>query len=116
MKKLAWLLLIPALLLSTSVIGKQAKQECGIASWYSLPGQTTASGERMNPHALTAAHKHRKFGSVVTVVNEDNGQRVTVKINDRGPFVKGRIIDLSRAAGQIIGLTKTGTAHVCIIG
>lgn len=75
-------------------------------------GRRTASGERFNTYALTAAHRTRRFGSHVTVTNEVNGRSVSVRINDRGPFVRGRCIDLSRAAAKAIGMG--GTARVTV--
>src|SRR5882724_1895288 len=88
--------------------------QCGGASWYSLPGQTTASGERMNPNAMTAAHKTLPLGTMVRVVDQKSGRSIQVKINDRGPYIKGRIIDLSHAAAQQLGFIPAGTAKVCI--
>ena len=88
--------------------------QCGGASWYSLPGQKTASGERMNPNAMTAAHKTLPLGSVVKVVDQRTGKSVKVTINDRGPFIKGRIIDLSRGAAHALGFVPAGTTKVCI--
>ena len=86
----------------------------GIASWYGpgFQGKTTASGETFNTHDLTAAHKKLPFGTLVEVVNLDNGRKVRVRINDRGPFVRGRIIDLSMAAAERIDLVRSGTAPV----
>lgn len=75
-------------------------------------GRRTASGERFNTYNLTAAHRTRRFGSSVTVTNQANGRTVAVRINDRGPFVKGRCIDLSRAAANAIGMG--GTAKVTV--
>lgn len=75
-------------------------------------GRRTASGERFNTHALTAAHRTRRFGSRVTVTNRSNGRSVSVRINDRGPFVRGRCVDLSRAAANAIGMG--GTARVTV--
>lgn len=75
-------------------------------------GKRTASGERFNTYALTAAHKTRSFGSAVLVTNLGNGRAVNVRINDRGPFVRGRCIDLSRAAANAIGMG--GTARVSV--
>lgn len=75
-------------------------------------GRLTASGERFNTHALTAAHRTRRFGSHVTVTNKANGRSVRVRINDRGPFVKGRCIDLSYAAARAIGMA--GLARVTV--
>lgn len=88
----------------------------GEASWYGDKehGNKAASGEKFNRYALTAAHKALPFDTVVRVVNLENGKHVTVRINDRGPFVKGRIIDLSYAAGKAIGLDKSGVAEVRI--
>lgn len=74
----------------------------GIASVYS--GGTTASGERMSPGAMTAAHRTLPFGTKVTVVNRRNGRSAVVRINDRGPFVRGRVIDLSPAAARALGV------------
>jgi rare lipoprotein A len=74
----------------------------GIASFYS--GGRTANGERMNPSALTAAHRTLPFGTRVTVTNQHNGRSVVVRINDRGPYISGRVIDLSPAAARAIGV------------
>jgi rare lipoprotein A len=88
--------------------------QCGGASWYSLPGQRTASGQTMNPAAMTAAHRSLPFGSIVNVVDQRTGRSVQVTINDRGPFIKGRIIDLSRKAATQLGFRGRGTTKVCI--
>ena len=91
----------------------QAKaDQLGHASWYSLPANITANGERMNPNELTAAHRSLPFGTRVLVENLSNGQSVVVRINDRGPFIGGRIIDLSKAAAASIGMINAGTAKV----
>ena len=86
----------------------------GLASWYGpgFQGRRTANGEKFNTHALTAAHKTLPFGTWVRVVNKRNGRSVVVRINDRGPYVRGRIIDLSHAAARAIGFS--GTAKVAI--
>jgi rare lipoprotein A len=84
----------------------------GHASWYSLAANKTANGERMNPNALTAAHRSLPFGTRVLVENLSNGQSVVVRINDRGPFTGGRIIDLSKAAAASIGMIASGVANV----
>jgi rare lipoprotein A len=76
--------------------------DSGIASVYS--GGRTANGEQMNAQAMTAAHRTLPFGTHVTVVNNTNGRAVVVRINDRGPFVRGRVIDLSPAAAHAIGI------------
>lgn len=86
----------------------------GIASYYGrrFHGRLTANGERFNMNAMTAAHKTLPFGTRVRVTNPRNGKSVTVRINDRGPFIRGRTIDLSRAAAQRIGMISTGHARV----
>lgn len=88
----------------------------GIASFYgrSEHGGPTASGERFDMHKLTAAHRTLPMGSRVTVTNLANGRSVTVRINDRGPFVRGRVIDLSQAAAGEIGMIGSGLARVRI--
>lgn len=91
----------------------QAKAECGIASWYGW-GEKTANGEEYDLTAMTAAHRTLPFGSVVRVENLRNGREVFVRINDRGPFVEGRVIDLSLGAALEIGLARPGIAPVRI--
>ncbi len=86
--------------------------QLGHASWYSLPANITANGEQMNPNELTAAHRSLPFGTRVLVQNLSNGRSVVVRINDRGPFIGGRIIDLSKAAAASIGMIDAGTAKV----
>jgi rare lipoprotein A len=93
--------------------GSGSSGETGIASYYWQP-QAVASGGRFNPNALTAAHKTLPFGTRVRVTNMNNGRSVEVVINDRGPFVQGRVIDLSRRAAQDIGMTGAGLARVSI--
>jgi rare lipoprotein A len=87
--------------------------QTGIASFY-WQGQRTANGERFNPGGLTAAHRTLPFGTRVRVTNMSNGRSVTVRINDRGPFIAGRIIDLSRGAAQVVGMTGQGLARVSV--
>lgn len=91
--------------------------ERGRASWYGprFHGRRTASGETFNMHDLTAAHKTLPFGTRVRVRNLANGQEVAVRINDRGPHVRGRVIDLSRAAAQQIGLLTMGVATIVVL-
>lgn len=86
----------------------------GVASYYGaeLAGNRTASGERFNPNAMTAAHRTLRMGTMVKVTNKSNGRSVVVRINDRGPFTKGRIIDVSRAAAERIAMIRSGTARV----
>lgn len=83
----------------------------GIASFY-WQGQRTATGERYNPHGLTAAHRSLPFGTRVRVTNKNNGRSVIVRINDRGPFIRGRVIDLSLGAAKAIGMVGRGLAPV----
>jgi rare lipoprotein A len=85
---------------------------CGGASWYALSSKT-ASGERMNASYLTAAHRSLKFGTRVEVTNRRNGKSVVVRINDRGPFIRGRVMDLSKAAASRVGMVSAGTANIC---
>ncbi|MEL7218921.1 MAG: septal ring lytic transglycosylase RlpA family protein [Pseudomonadota bacterium] len=86
----------------------------GIASYYGrrFHGRRTANGERFNMRAMTAAHRTLPFGTKVRVTNPSNGRTVTVRINDRGPFIRGRSIDLSRAAAEKIGMISRGHARV----
>jgi rare lipoprotein A (peptidoglycan hydrolase) len=95
--------------------GADGPSEEGDASYYSdrLEGNTTANGERYDPEALTAAHRTLRFGTRVEV-RRSNGARVIVCINDRGPFVSGRIIDLSRAAAEALGMIRAGVAPVAV--
>ncbi len=89
----------------------------GLASWYGqkFHGRHTSSGEIYNMHAMTAAHKTLPLGTWVQVTNLSNGKKVTVRVNDRGPFVRGRIIDLSFAAAKKLGMVGPGTAPVEIV-
>ena len=96
---------------SHGAFSSAALAETGRASWYSLHSRT-ASGERCDPGALTAAHRSLPFGTRVRVENLKNGKTVVVRINDRGPFVRGRIIDLTRAAAHKLGIVAAGTARV----
>jgi len=97
-----------------------ARSQSGIASVYGngdgYAGRKTASGERMNPNALTAAHRSLPFGTKVTVVNKLNGRQVVVRISDRGPFIKGRIIDLSPASARAIGVSGLAPVTVTVNG
>ncbi|HLE25469.1 MAG TPA: septal ring lytic transglycosylase RlpA family protein [Thermodesulfobacteriota bacterium] len=123
MKKGAWLLVLGLpLLFSCASITKKGTEsyqldgntQIGIASWYGNQehGNKTASGERFSKYDYTAAHKTLPIGTMVRVTNLDNGQDVIVRINDRGPFKKGRIIDLSYAPAKAIGMFGKGTAKV----
>ncbi len=91
-----------------------ARTLSGPASWYGgkFHGRTTANGERFDMNQLTAAHRSLPFGTRVRVTNERNGRSVVVRINDRGPFIGNRIIDLSRGAAAAVGMVSTGVAPV----
>lgn len=93
-----------------------AGNQCGGASWYGpgFNGKKTASGERFNQNAMTAAHKSLPMGAKVKVVDQSSGKSVTVTINDRGPFIRGRIIDLSKAAATELGFRSKGHTKVCL--
>ena len=86
----------------------------GLASYYWQPQAIACGKGRFNPNAMTAAHKTLPCGTRVKVTNKRNGKSVIVKINDRGPYIKGRIIDLSRAAAQKINMTKAGVVPVIV--
>ncbi|WEX12030.1 septal ring lytic transglycosylase RlpA family protein [Chelativorans sp. AA-79] len=103
--------LAATMLLATVPVAAHA--QCGSASWYALRSKT-ASGERMNPAAMTAAHRSLPFGTKVKVVNRRNGKAIVVRINDRGPFVRGRILDLSKAAAAKLGFLRAGHTRVCL--
>lgn len=91
-----------------------ARVEEGVASWYGAAhhGRLTASGERFDMHAMTAAHPRHPFGSRVRVTDLATRRSVVVRINDRGPFAGGRVIDLSRGAAAKLGIVQAGTARV----
>jgi len=101
------------LLCSPLILASAAQAESGIASVYAYAGGKTASGQRANPKALTAAHRTLPFGTKVEVVNERNGRKVTVTINDRGPFKRGRIIDVTPAAANVLGFN--GLTRVTVV-
>ncbi len=88
--------------------------ETGTASWYGdqFNGRPTATGERFDMHALTAAHKTLPLPGLVEVTNLGNGRRIVVRVNDRGPFVDGRIIDLSRGSAEALGMLSAGVGQV----
>ena len=93
-------------------------QAQGKASYYAARhhGRRTASGERLNNNALTAAHRELPFGTQVKVTNLSNNKSVVVRINDRGPHTRGRLIDLSRQAAEQLGMLRSGTAKVRVQG
>ena len=93
------------------------RQSFGLASWYGkrFHGKKTANGEIYNMHASTAAHKSLPMGALVEVTNLNNGKRIIVRINDRGPFIKGRIVDLSLGAARKLGMVKAGVVPVRVL-
>ena len=91
----------------------EVRWEIGRASWYELKGKT-ASGELMDPNAFTAAHRSLPFGTEVLVENLENGLAANVRITDRGPYARGRILDLSREAANKLGILQQGEANVRI--
>ena len=103
----------------TSATGSSAPgtRFVGLASWYGQRhhGQATASGEVFDMNKMTAAHRTLPFGTRVKVTNVENGRSVVVRVNDRGPWVKDRVIDVSRAAGRALGLTGEGVARVEVV-
>jgi rare lipoprotein A len=107
--------LLAALVLAPRLVGAQAV-ETGIASWYGpdFHGKRTSNGEIYDKEKLSCAHRTLAFGTYLRVVNLDNGSSVVVRVNDRGPFAKNRVIDLSEAAARIIGMIPTGTARVSL--
>jgi rare lipoprotein A len=96
--------------------GEVVFRQEGIASWYGskFHGRKTASGERYNMYGISAAHRTLPLGTVVRVTHTGNGRKVTLRINDRGPFVEGRIIDLSYGAARRLGMVREGIADVVV--
>ena len=115
MNKLTGAVILTAMLaagvLTTTAATLKSGIKTGIASWYKM-GKVAANGEKFNPNGLTAAHRYLPFGTKVRVVNIRNGRAVVVRINDRGPFIKSRIIDLAYGAARRIGLDICGVAKV----
>jgi len=98
------------------LLSKRGYEERGIASWYgpSFHGRKTSSGETFDMHKISAAHKLLPMHAQVTVVNLENGRSTTLTVNDRGPFVAGRVIDLSYAAAKYLGMADRGVARVLV--
>lgn len=111
--KAATFAVFAAMLLGGVSTPAEAGSQVGKASWYALHSRT-ANGERMNPSALSAAHRTLPFGTLVKVENLKNGRSVVVRINDRGPFIRGRVIDLSKGAANVLGFVGAGVANVRI--
>jgi rare lipoprotein A len=99
-----------------AVPASPVKAESGIASVYAYKGDKTASGQRANPQELTAAHRTHAFGTQVRVTNKRNGKSVLVRINDRGPFIKGRIIDVTPRAAGILGFSGLAPVTIAVVG
>ena len=102
---------------SSASAGRQAparRDLTGLASWYGpgFHGRKTASGERFNQGKLTAAHRTLPMGTKVRVINEENGRSIVVTVNDRGPFIKGRVIDVSKRAAELLEFKEDGVAKV----
>ncbi len=105
-----------ALALIVIGIPMTASAQTGIASVYGYSGGRTADGEWMSTAGLTAAHRSLPFGTLVRVTNERNGRSVVVRINDRGPFVSGRVIDLTPAAAQALGFSGLADVSLDVVG
>lgn len=107
-----------ALVLAATVLAlpMAASAQSGIASVYGYAGGRTASGERASPGALTAAHRTLPFGTMVRVTDSRSGRSVVVRINDRGPFVRGRVIDLTPAAAHALGFSGLTNVTLDVVG
>jgi rare lipoprotein A len=118
----AWLLLASCAVASTAskdaevIAAPAVAAQTGMASWYGpgLQGRRTANGETFDQYAMSAAHRTWPMGSLVRVTNLENGNQVTVRLNDRGPFARGRIIDVSRAAARELGFEQDGETRVSL--
>lgn len=106
-------ILLFMLTVSLTVLGQI---QVGKASYYSkrATGRMTASGDRLHHDSLTCAHRSYPFGTLLQVTNPSNGRMIVVRVNDRGPFVRGRIVDLSWAAAKVLGILSTGVANVIV--
>jgi rare lipoprotein A len=111
MKHLVSCVLIGFVTLGGFDSGVAAKSTTGVASYYKS-GKQTANGEPFNPNGLTAAHRTLPFGTKLRVTNLRTGKSVVVRINDRGPFIPGRVIDLSLGAAKLVEMTTSGVAKV----
>jgi rare lipoprotein A len=116
MKKVRWAAVAAFAMMAAalSVTQADAAAQTGKASYYKS-GHRTANGERFDPHGYTAAHRTLPFGTKVLVTNVKTGKSVIVRINDRGPFIKNRIIDVSYGAAKVLGMTGAGVATVKIV-
>ncbi len=119
MKKQTWLASLSVVVLALAACSSTpeiaaANTQSGKASWYGpgFQGRKTASGERFNMNTYSAAHRTYAFGTKLCVENLHNGRGVTVRVNDRGPFDRGRVVDVSRKAAQSLGMIRSGTTSV----
>ncbi|MGP0094017.1 MAG: septal ring lytic transglycosylase RlpA family protein [Xanthobacteraceae bacterium] len=96
--------------------GPSGSGQSGIASVYAYSGERTANGQRATPSGLTAAHRSLPFGTLVRVTNQHNGRSVVVRINDRGPFVHGRVIDLTPAGAHALGFDGLAPVTLAVVG
>lgn len=116
MNKYVTAFIMQIVLIALMLIGVQTvhAKPSGMASWYGKyhHGRLTASGERFNMYGLTAAHKTLPFGTIIRVRNKETGESVRVTINDRGPYVRGRVLDLSYGAAKRLGMDRTGVAKI----
>lgn len=113
MKRKLYILLTFLLL---SILPVQAQMQTGKATYYSKKwtGRRTASGERLHHDSMTCAHRKLPFGTLLRVTNQKNGRQVVVRVNDRGPFGRGRIVDLSWGAAKVIGMLESGVVPVLV--
>lgn len=115
-KLFALSLVAPCLAMSVAAEAAERRHaQSGMASFYSHAGRKTASGERANPRGLTAAHRSLPFGTRVRVTNRRNGRSVVVRINDRGPFVRGRVIDVTPAGARALGFSGLAPVSLSVI-
>ena len=110
--RLLLFLLVQCVLLEATSATDKKPDECGLASVYATISEETASGEDTRAGDFTAAHRSLPFGTLVNVSNQENGRTAVVRITDRGPFIDGRIIDLSQIAARALGIT--GLTQVCL--
>jgi len=108
------LVLASTLVISTIAMPVVASAQTGIASIYS--GGRTANGERARASGLTAAHRSLPFGTMVRVTNQRSGRSVVVRINDRGPFIRGRVIDVTPAAAHVLGFSGLAPVTLAVVG
>jgi len=100
---------------NAAIAAEELQAQSGIASTYSSKGKQTASGEFSNPENMTAAHRSLPFGTIVRVINKQNGYSVVVRINDRGPFTSGRVIDVTPAAARSLGFSGLAQVNLFVL-